>query len=572
MRKILLFISLFSLTIALHGQIVINEIMYNPPESGNDSLEYIEIFNVGDFEVDITGYTLSAGVEYTFPGYMLSASDYVVIAIDSMALLNNFGVASFQWKSGALSNGGEKIRLEDGNGNVIDEVDYMTAGGWPDAADGTAGEGASIELCDPFSDNNIGVNWQASSASTGIQINGKDLRGTPVALNSPCGPPNPDYIVQTAGFSFNPADITIGVNETVQWQNTGGTHNVNGNQATFPGNPESFTSGSPSGDLWMFQHTFTIAGVYDYQCDLHVGFGMVGTVTVISDEVPSEYPLRSIAEMNSIDGNGVADSLDATCELIGVVYGVNIRPGGLQFVIIDDTNEGISVFKNSESLGYTVQEGDEVSIKGEIDQFNGLVQIVPDSVSLISAGNTLFDPTDVTDLGEDTESQLVKLSSVEVVNASEWAGDGTDFNVTLTDGSNNFEMRIDKDVDLSTMPLPGTFLNVTGLGGQFDSSSPYDSGYQLLPRYTSDIEVILSAKDEHIYELNLFPNPVTDLLNMDVEGKIIRTQLFNEMGVNVFESIQNQKQVNLSHLIPGFYILRITMDNGDIGVQRILKI
>lgn len=571
MRRNLLLQVMIIMTFGLHAQIVINEIMYNPPESGNDSLEYVEIYNANDFEVDITGYIFTAGMEYTFPGHMLSAGEYVVVCIDSLVLMNNFGVNAYQWTSGALSNGGEKIRLEDGNGNVIDEVDYMTAGGWPSTADGTAGEGASIELCDPFSDNNVGSNWGASKSSSGVMINGKDLRGTPVAENSPCGPPAPDYIVQTAGFTFDPADITIGVGETVQWQNTGGTHNVNGTQATFPSNPESFTSGSPSGELWTFQHTFTIAGVYNYQCDPHAAFGMTGNVTVISDVEPSNYPLRTIAEMSSLDANGVGDSLGVTCELIGVVYGINYRPGGLTFVIIDDSNDGMSVFKNSESLGYTVQEGDEVSIKGVMDQFSGLVQIVPDSVNVLSTGNALFDPTDVETLNEDTESQLIKLSSFEVVNASEWKGDGTDFNVSLSDGTNTVTMRIDKDVDLSTMGLPGTLLNVTGLGGQFDTSSPYDSGYQILPRYTSDIEVVLSANQPNIQSLDVYPNPFSNKLHIDADGLIRNVQVYNGLGAKVFESATSQNILDLGDLDRGVYYLRVTMDNGEIGVQRIHK-
>ena len=52
--------NLFSLIILLfwglatHAQIVITEISYNPPESGNDSLEYIEIHNPGQAAVDLT--------------------------------------------------------------------------------------------------------------------------------------------------------------------------------------------------------------------------------------------------------------------------------------------------------------------------------------------------------------------------------------------------------------------------------------------------------------------------------------------------------------------------------------
>jgi len=77
---------------------------------------------------------------------------------------------------------------------------------------------------------------------------------------------------------FTPDEITIDVGDEVIWTNTAGSHNVNGLQSKFPSNPESF--GNDVGAGWVFSHVFTIPGVYDYQCDPHVAFGMVGKVIV----------------------------------------------------------------------------------------------------------------------------------------------------------------------------------------------------------------------------------------------------------------------------------------------------
>ncbi len=85
------------------------------------------------------------------------------------------------------------------------------------------------------------------------------------------------HIVTLQGVEFTPADITISVGDIVEWQNQSGFHNVNGN---ISGNPESFSSGAPTSDLFTFTHTFTIPGVYNYVCDIHAGQGMEGTVTV----------------------------------------------------------------------------------------------------------------------------------------------------------------------------------------------------------------------------------------------------------------------------------------------------
>lgn len=78
---------------------------------------------------------------------------------------------------------------------------------------------------------------------------------------------------------FTPKDLTINAGDKVVWTNTGTNgHNVNGTQATFPSNPESF--GNEVGLNWTYEHVFSTAGQYDYQCDPHAAFGMVGTVTV----------------------------------------------------------------------------------------------------------------------------------------------------------------------------------------------------------------------------------------------------------------------------------------------------
>jgi len=80
---------------------------------------------------------------------------------------------------------------------------------------------------------------------------------------------------------FTPAEITINMGDTVIWTNTQGNHNVNGLQSKFPSNPESF--GNDVGSGWVFSHVFTLPGIYDYQCDPHVQFGMVGKVIVMED-------------------------------------------------------------------------------------------------------------------------------------------------------------------------------------------------------------------------------------------------------------------------------------------------
>jgi len=88
--------------------------------------------------------------------------------------------------------------------------------------------------------------------------------------------------VNVSSNKFTPADIIIMAGDIVTWTNTDGTHNVDGMISTFPSNPESFGN-NVGGPGWTYSHEFNIPGKYDYQCDPHVQYGMVGTITVIEN-------------------------------------------------------------------------------------------------------------------------------------------------------------------------------------------------------------------------------------------------------------------------------------------------
>jgi plastocyanin/DNA/RNA endonuclease YhcR with UshA esterase domain len=286
--------------------------------------------------------------------------------------------------------------------------------------------------------------------------------------------------------TFTPQNITITAGDTVTWTNIQGSHNVNGSQAAFPSNPESFGNGPAAGAPWTYTFVFNTPGLYNYRCDPHAALGMTGTVTVEAADEP--YPEYAIGQVNTVDAEGVADSLGVACTLRGIVYGINLRANGLQFTIIDEMGDGIVVFNSAMDFGYTVQEGDEVRVQGVIDQFNGLQQIAADEVELLSTGNPLLDPVVVTQLNEDTESRLVKIENVSLVDPAQWTSAGAGFNVDVTDGVNTYVVRISNRTDIYNLAPPTGVFDITGLGGQFDNSLPYTSGYQLLPRYVADID------------------------------------------------------------------------------------
>jgi plastocyanin len=115
-----------------------------------------------------------------------------------------------------------------------------------------------------------------------------------------------NHQVQVGSNFFNPASLTVALGDTVTWTQVSGAHNVNGSLATFPSNPAGFTSGAVAGGTWTFSHQFTVAGVYNYQCDPHIP-AMVGTVTVTSGGTSVQagsYTFGSNGNVTSFAYNG----------------------------------------------------------------------------------------------------------------------------------------------------------------------------------------------------------------------------------------------------------------------------
>ncbi|MEZ4916372.1 MAG: T9SS type A sorting domain-containing protein [Chitinophagales bacterium] len=280
------------------------------------------------------------------------------------------------------------------------------------------------------------------------------------------------FTADVALVSGNAADLGNYTTQTVSFTSTGATtQNV-----TVSITDNAVVDGDRT---YVFQLTNLSAG-------LTLGTNEFDTLVVMDDDAPT----YSIATLTTLDANGNPDSLGVAVELDVVVMGINYGDAPDVNFFIHDGTGGMGVFSNN-NFGYTVNEGDQINIRGEVGFYNGLTQLVNLDTIFITGTGTLPAVATVTTLDESTEGELVKLENVTVVDQTDWnTGVGAGFNVDVTDGTNTYSVRIDKSADLYSMTLPGCVLDVTGIGSQFDNSSPYTSGYQLLPRYTADITVI----------------------------------------------------------------------------------
>lgn len=146
-----------------------------PARSSED--QWIEIFNRGDSEVDLSEWSFSEGIGYSFPaGTTLASGAYLVLANNSAKLAADHpGIEILGPFSGNLSRGGETVTLSDAWKNPADTVRYYDGGNWPSKPD--AG-GSTLELRDPDADNSLPGAWAASDEIARTSWQTYTYRGT----------------------------------------------------------------------------------------------------------------------------------------------------------------------------------------------------------------------------------------------------------------------------------------------------------------------------------------------------------------------------------------------------------
>ncbi len=488
--------------------ILLTGVFDGPLTGGQPKGVEVYVFNdVADLSIYGIGSANNGGgtdmQEFTFPAEAATAGTYLYIVDDMVGFMNFAGFAANYESSAMGINGDDAIELfkdgvvvdvfgdinVDGNGTPWEYLD-----GWASRLPSTSADGSNFVL----------GHWVYSGPDALDNTTSNSTADNPIPFASFGNTYPADVTIEASNFAWTPSDVTIEVGQVIRFVNVGGFHNIDFSQATYPNNPDGSKNGDASTNLWVYNYSFNIPGVYDFECNPHAGNGMVGTITVNVPAGPNYVP-STVGAVTTVDAVGVPDSINATVALTGIVYGIDYSGGAANLFTLIDNTGGISVSAPGD-VGYTVQEGDQLSIKGTIGVNTGMTRINADSITVVSTGNALASPTVITLLDESTESEFVRINNLTLVDASEWLGDGSSFNVNTTDGTTNFLIRVDSDSEVADRPAPvGTF-DLIGLGAQFDTDSPYDDGYQIFPRYNSDIiqmgALPIAADDELTLDVN----------------------------------------------------------------------
>ena len=223
------------------------------------------------------------------------------------------------------------------------------------------------------------------------------------------------------------------------------------------------------------QNTWSFVGAHTSNC-------------IYTPPAPTFPDVVAINTFNGMDANGVVDSLGAMKWVKVIVTSIDFDGNAGYSFYAEDATDGINIWNFADKSGYTMpMMGDSLYIHGEVAQFRGLTELEPDSIYLVNQNNTLPAASVETALDETTESELIQLIGMTVVDPTQWPASGSSANVDITNGTDTMTMRIDSDTDIDGSTAPAGMFDVTGLGAQFDFSSPYDEGYQIFPRMLTDI-------------------------------------------------------------------------------------
>lgn len=163
----------------LTTDLVITEFLYAPLNptpaetaagfSIPQNFEYIELTNVGNETLNLSGVRFSKGIEFVFPnGTQLAPNERLIVASNPAGFTFRFGGGKTvlgPW-DGNLNNSGEQILLETSNGMPIVDFTYSDDPPWPREADT---DGYSLVLIKPHTrpDPNLASNWRIGATPGG---------------------------------------------------------------------------------------------------------------------------------------------------------------------------------------------------------------------------------------------------------------------------------------------------------------------------------------------------------------------------------------------------------------------
>jgi len=247
-----------------------------------------------------------------------------------------------------------------------------------------------------------------------------------------------------------------------------------------------------------------------------------GTLTPISSQ-PVAYVIIPIEAIRDTNQNGVPLDLNTIVAVEGVCTHARAFTNNT-LAFLQNANFGMAIF-NSSTSGSPLAVGNNFAVLGTVSQFAGVTQVLVSSFTNVVNLGPGTNPTPlvitIPDLLINPELYEGRLVTVEKLSSGAWTapiGPATSVTVPMVDSAaNSLNVSITNGSGAAT-GVAG-IATITGIFSQSDTSSPFTSSYQLLPRQANDVQPVLSGYATWI--TSFFPNETNPQIigfNADPDG------------------------------------------------------
>lgn len=348
-----------------------------------------------------------------------------------------------------------------------------------------------------------------NNSSAAIELGGLSItNGVDLDINAPFSLGAGEYMVFIQDSTDFNGVFTVPTTQQIEW--TSGSLSNSGEEIEISNSLGQVVVGLEYDDRTPWEPRPDGDGYSLILCDVNSDISLAGSWSITNNVAGNDgtqdlfgspaaanscatIPMYEIGLITTVDGSGAADSAGVICEIQGLVAAPNFSANGasgpdVEFQVINNDNtEGILAiaFVGTDVINYIPTMGDEVIIRGEVGQFNGVTQFNIMDVELISTGNCLPFPQLVEVPAEEHESEIIELRNVYLVDNS-WlnpAGNGRNYQVVTTnDDTVVVRVRDLTNIDSAFIAgISGNF-NLMGMGSEFNGD------HQVWPRFQNDFD------------------------------------------------------------------------------------
>jgi hypothetical protein len=208
----------------------------------------------------------------------------------------------------------------------------------------------------------------------------------------------------------------------------------------------------------------------------------------------SPTPMTIAQARVDADHDFLPDLANDAVLLTGVASSGNFSTTQTNF-FMQSEGAGINVYYSGGLLNINI--GDSIRASGIVGQYNGRTQLQVYKASRISVlgSGAHLDTVNIycsalkDSVGEALEGLLAMVPSVAVIDSPDtWPNIGYSATMTIQDHTYTGMLRIESSTNIPGQIRPDTMQQIVGILGQYDTSPPYTSGYQLQPRMYTDFQ------------------------------------------------------------------------------------